>query len=279
MSKKKKYKRLIIVNVFILSFVVGGFLFFHYLQSEEYDKLKLTFVQIDSEYEIGSDLNGRDFIQYSSTTDIDIPNIISDQEGSQSFIYIVHGKYGVIREFNLVLNFVDTKEILLELTVNEITLQEGTIFNYKDYIKKATVNNKHVEVDVTIPKDIKEVGTHEVVYSITLDSEKKETLIVTVDKKKEVKETDTQPQSNEGQQNTPQPNNETIEQATPVPAPRPTPTPIPSTQPAQFFSSGEYGSIDGAMNACEVVMKKYGGSCIPAERNSDGSWPGYHYAP
>lgn len=272
-----KQKKLIVSACVLLLISISGFSFFQHLKGEEYEKLKLTFVEVTTGYEVGSELNGIDFIQSSSTSDIDIPNITSDKVGKQSFLYIVYGRYGVTREYGLVLQFVDKKEILLELTTKEITLQEGASFNYNDYIKTAKVDEEEVEVDVNIPKDIKKVGTHEVVYFITLDSEKtkKETLIVTVEKKQDkVKETDTQPQTTEGVQQ--QQNNHTTEQETPV---QPQPTPQPSTQPAQFFSSSEYGGIDGAMNACYSVMNTYGGSCTPAERNSDGSWPGYQYTP
>lgn len=184
MFKKKK----IIVGACVLLLIsIGGFLFFQHLKSEEYEKLKFTFVEVTTDYEIGSELNGIDFIQSSSTSDIDIPNITSDRVGKQSFLYIVYVIYGVAREYGLVLQFVDKKEIFLELTTKEITLQEGTTFNYKDYIKTARVDNKEVAVDVNVPKDIQKVGIHEVVYSITLESgkEKKTTLNVVVEEKKQ----------------------------------------------------------------------------------------------
>lgn len=269
-------KRNQLVFILFCTIAVALTAFFLYQKQKEeasYANIKLTFIDTEKTYEVGSQLEAYEFVKKTNAADIDYPKIKSDKVGERSFVYVAYDKIGNQKEFVLLLNFSDPIYPIIQLTTNQLEIVEGDKFNAKDYIKEAydPIDGK-LTVAIKEPKKYT-VGTHIISYSIKdkngNKANEKLTLVVKEKRKKEERP--------EERSNTAQSGQNQATEANPAPTP-----PIVSSLPAKSFLFVDGYTMPNAGNSAVQACLNYKGSapgsCTPIYATS-GEYAGMQYTP
>ncbi|MDQ0362478.1 hypothetical protein [Breznakia pachnodae] len=280
MRKSNNKKALLIIVISVIALCsVGAFLFYEMQKQESYDQMQITFKEVESVYEVESELDAISFIKSTSSNveDITYPNIDTTQIGEHVYIFLAYDSFGNQKEFALELNFSDPILPELELSVASVEITEGDAIDLESYVVKAEdpIDGK-LEVEIEKPENYKKVGSHEIVYRIQDKNGNKVSAILrlTVKEKPKVEETDTKETngsengSNEGSGGQ---NNSNNQVTNPV---SPEPSQTTGNKPAnkKFLFSDGY-DMQSAQQACQGYLFSFPGYSGACKNLYNGSVP------
>lgn len=203
---KKTNKRaiaMIICSLLALS-ILAAILIYSTKKQESYAQLQLEFIEVESVYEVETSLEPIEFIKSSSEniTEIQYPFIDSSKVGEHVFVFLAYDSYGNQKEFPLLLNFSDPILPVLELTVGEIEIIEGSTIELISYVAKAEdpIDGK-LDVKIEKPDNYKNVGSHEIIYRVEDKNGNTVSSILRLTVKEKRKEEEKQVSSENGAEN------------------------------------------------------------------------------
>lgn len=271
--KNKKPVILILLCLLILT-GMGGYFYHTQEKQASYENMKIEFKEVDSVYEVESKLDAISFIKSSSNNIVDIKYPIMDttQIGERVYLYVAYDTYGNQKEFALVLNFSDPILPVLELTTNEVRLEEGATIDFLSYVKVAEdpVDGK-LEVEIEKPKHYQNVGIHEIIYRIKDKNGNQVSAILRLTVQAKPKEEVTNREEDNGSQNG---TNEDINPTVPSPAPTPVNPNHNQTKPSnkQFLFTQGYDMVS-APKACQEYLSSNAGYAGACRNLYDGNVP------